>query len=146
MVTANPSVATVDENGVVTAMAEGNAVITATSVDQNASGMAATATCNVTVRGLAAVDADREVPGSAWGPVRFLPAWFLSEPPILPDNGRMQRRSCQRIWRFCKPTGTVQNGSSGETAEDEKTVTVESPPRMQRAGRCIHQRPHHSPL
>ena len=60
--TSNPSVATVDENGMVTAVAEGNAVITATSVDQNASGMAATATCNVTVRGLAAVDADREVP------------------------------------------------------------------------------------
>ena len=33
--TSNPSVATVDENGVVTAVAEGNAVITATSVDQN---------------------------------------------------------------------------------------------------------------
>ncbi len=37
-------------------------------------------------------------------------------------------------------TGTVQTDSIGETAEDEKTVTVEVTARMQRAGRCIHQR------
>ena len=56
--TSNPNVATVDANGVVTAVAEGNAVITATSVDKNATGMAATATCDVTVQGLTAVDAE----------------------------------------------------------------------------------------
>ncbi len=56
--TSDASVATVDETGMVTAVSQGNAIITATSVDKNASGAAATATCEVTVQKLAEVDAE----------------------------------------------------------------------------------------
>ena len=56
--TSDPGVATVDETGVVTAVAQGSAVITATSVDKDASGAAATAACEVTVQKLAEVDAE----------------------------------------------------------------------------------------
>ena len=124
--TSNPSVATVDENGVVTAVAEGNAVITATSVDQNASGMAATATCNVTVRGLAAVDADREVPEFRMGTgtvssslVSFGTSHLAGQrADATPEAANVSGGSVNS-------TGTVQTDSIGETAEDEKTVTVE---------------------
>ncbi|MBE6945880.1 MAG: hypothetical protein E7459_07320, partial [Ruminococcaceae bacterium] len=51
------SVATVDENGLVTAIAEGTAVITATSEDVNDSGEHVTATCTVNVEGLVPVNA-----------------------------------------------------------------------------------------
>ena len=118
--------ATVDENGVVTAVAEGNAVITATSVDQNASGMAATATCNVTVRGLAAVDADREVPEFRMGTgtvssslVSFGTSHLAGQrADATPEAANVSGGSVNS-------TGTVQTDSIGETAEDEKTVTVE---------------------
>ena len=124
--TSNPSVATVDENGMVTAVAEGNAVITATSVDQNASGMAATATCNVTVRGLAAVDADREVPEFRMGTgtvssslVSFGTSHLAGQrADATPEAANVSGGSVNS-------TGTVQTDSIGETAEDEKTVTVE---------------------
>ena len=49
----DPSVATVDENGLVTGIKGGTATITATSVDVNEAGEHATATCEVTVKGLA---------------------------------------------------------------------------------------------
>lgn len=51
------NVAKVDENGLVTAVSVGNAVITATSVDKNASGVPATASCAVSVKDLVKVDA-----------------------------------------------------------------------------------------
>lgn len=146
--TSNPSVATVDENGVVTAVAEGNAVITATSVDQNASGMAATATCNVTVRGLAAVDADREVPEFRMGTgtvssslVSFGTSHLAGQrADATPEAANVSGGSVNS-------TGTVQTDSIGETAEDEKTVTVEVTAKDAAGqGRCIHQRPHRSPL
>ena len=50
------SVATVDENGVVTAIRDGTAIITATSVDTNAAGETASASCIVTVQALFALD------------------------------------------------------------------------------------------
>ena len=55
--TSDATVATVDENGVVTGVKEGTATITATSVDVNDAGEHATATCVVTVKGLANVAA-----------------------------------------------------------------------------------------
>ena len=51
------SVATVSDSGLVTAVAKGVAVITATSEDVNESGEHATATCTVTVEGLVPVNA-----------------------------------------------------------------------------------------
>ena len=53
----NTKVATVDENGVVTAVGKGTAVITATSVATDASGKHATDTCTVTVKDVADVKA-----------------------------------------------------------------------------------------
>lgn len=55
--TSNAAVATVDENGGVTALSKGEAVITATSVDKNESGVSATASCEIAVMELAQVDA-----------------------------------------------------------------------------------------
>ncbi len=51
------SVATVDENGVVTGVSEGTAVITATSIDTNDAGETASASCSVTVTGIIDVSA-----------------------------------------------------------------------------------------
>lgn len=52
----DPSIATVDANGLVTGVAEGTAVITATSVDHNDAGQTASASCTVTVKGLEKLD------------------------------------------------------------------------------------------
>ncbi len=56
-VSSDPRVATVDENGLVTAIQAGTAVITATSVDKDEEGKPATASCTVTVRDLTQVSA-----------------------------------------------------------------------------------------
>ncbi len=50
------TVATVDENGLVTALAEGTVTITATSVAVNGEGATASASCELTVRGLFDLD------------------------------------------------------------------------------------------
>ena len=100
--TSNPSVATVDENGVVTAVPR------ECRYYRNLCGSkclrhAATATCNVTVRGWPQSMQTGKCRSSAWGPVRFLPAWFLSgTSPSCRTTGGCNARSCQRIWRFCK--------------------------------------------
>ncbi len=50
------SVATIDEDGVITALKEGTATITVTTVDANAEGEKLTATIDVTVKGLTSIE------------------------------------------------------------------------------------------
>lgn len=57
-VSSDPTIASVDENGLVTAMKEGSATITATSVAADTNGNHATATCTVTVKGLAHISVE----------------------------------------------------------------------------------------
>ncbi len=56
--TSDAAVASVDENGCVTALKEGTATITATTVEADAGGGHATASCTITVKGLASVSVE----------------------------------------------------------------------------------------
>ena len=52
---ADPEIATVDENGLITAVAEGETTVTITTVDANDAGETLTETVNVTVKGLMSI-------------------------------------------------------------------------------------------
>ncbi len=140
--------ATVDENGVVTAVAEGMPLLPQPLWIKMPPAWPQRQPVTSQSGGLAAVDADREVPEFRMGTgtvssslVSFGTSHLAGQrADATPEAANVSGGSVNS-------TGTVQTDSIGETAEDEKTVTVEVTAK-DAAGKDVASTngPHHSPL
>ena len=111
-----PEIVSVDENGILTAVAAGSAMITATSVAKNAGGKSMTATCEVTVEELN-VDLDAvlwDEEGSVY--------WTTFNTTTLPDYKKL---SDAQSSRFMSATylgdGKVLAASGGDDSDSQKS-------------------------
>ena len=111
--TDNADVATVDENGLVSALSQGEAVITATSVDKNTADETVSASCAVTVTD-PAQGGETTNSHAAWATVD------ISVPLATEEAAQTSNQPAGSL----NSTAVIRPASVADPAEDEKTVTL----------------------